>query len=158
LGFFHPVPWNLNYFAHEVTRELWLSLWYLQPNLVLPLSLNTVLGVSALVCIALAIWSMFVERQGVPFGQRLALVSLFAVILGGILAEVFIIKSVGYSDARLAYVGLSGFAIVLVKGTSALRSPRLPNISRYTPFAWPAAMFAVDIFVLARFLVPLGGL
>jgi hypothetical protein len=158
LGFFHTVPWNLSYFAHEVFREFWLSSWYLQPNLELPVFLNTVLGLCVLGSVILAIWSMLVRPHGVSFGQRLSLVSLFAVLLGGILAVVLIIKSVGYSDARLAYVGISAFAIVLVKGTSALGPQRLTRISRHAPFAWPAAMFALDIFVLARFLAPLGGL
>ncbi len=158
LAFFHSVPWNVSYFAHEVFREFWLSLWYLQPNLELPVFLNTVLGIFALGCVVLAVWFMLISPRGMPFGQRLSLLSLFAVILGGIVAVVLIIKNVGYSDPRLAYVGLSGLAIVLVTGASSISSRRLPGLSRCTPFAWPAAMLAVDIFVLARFLIPLGGL
>ena len=116
LGFFHTVPWNLGYFAHEMFREFWLSSWYLQPNLVLPVLLNTVLGICALGSVTLAIWSMLIRQRGISFGQRLSLVTLFAVLLGGILAVAFIIKSVGYSDARLAYVGISAFAIVSSRG------------------------------------------
>jgi hypothetical protein len=158
LGFFHPVPWNVSYFAHEVPRELWLSLWYLQPNLVLPVFVNTVLGLCALACVVLAIWSLLIRPHGLTSDDRLTRLSLFAVIVGGIIAEIFIIKSVGYSDARLAYVSLPALAIVLVTGSSSF-GPRVPpRISRYLPFAWPAAMLATDLFVLARFLIPLGGL
>jgi hypothetical protein len=158
LGFFHPVPWNLDYFFHEVQRELWLSLWYLQPDLMLPVFMNTVLGLCALASVILAVWSLLIRPRGLTFDDRLTRLSLFAVIVGGVVAEILIIKSVGYSDARLAYVGLPALAIVLVAGSSStgLRVPQ--GISRYLPFVWPAAMLATDLFVLARFLIPLGGL
>ena len=69
---------------------------------------------------------------------------------------VIVIKSVGYGDARLAYVGLSAFAMVLTAATGRVPS-RIPRLEPGGNLIWPAALLAVDMYVIAHFLVPLRG-
>ena len=61
-------------------------------------------------------------------------------------------------DARVAFVALSAFAIVQVVGASRLVSDLSSRSELLILLAWPTVLFAVDIYVLCRFLIPLGGL
>jgi len=71
---------------------------------------------------------------------------------------VIVIKSMGYGDARLAYVGLSAFAMVLTAATGRVPS-RIPRLEPVGNLIWPAALLAVDMYVIAHVLVsPWGAL
>lgn len=100
---------------------------------------------------------MLVGRQWrLRQSQRLSAVGLLGCIVAEVIAVVIVIKSVGYGDARLAYVGLSAFAIVLTAamGSVLCRTPLLEPVGI---LMWPAALFALDMYVIAHFLVPSEG-
>lgn len=153
----HPVPWSTHLFVTELPNTLWLSPWYLQPGLALPTWVNSVLGALAIFSLLGSAW--YALRQRSTFrSQWLSVFSLVGCTAAGLIAIVIIIKSVGTSDARLAYVGLSAFAIVVVVGATNIASRASPRLQPVGLLMWPVAFVAVDLFVLFRYLVPLGGL
>ena len=70
--YLHPVPWSSFMFVHELPETLWWTLWYLQPGSALPAWINDVLIVSALLCVAGAVWVLFgpTEARSSPFPFR----------------------------------------------------------------------------------------
>jgi hypothetical protein len=128
----------------------------------LPFWINDLLIVGAIGCFVGAIWALLIRPEQGAIRARFVGATLLGVIIAGILAVVLIIKNVGTSDARLAYVALSAWAIMLVYGATTVgvvMSTRFaPRVSSYLPFVWPAAMLLVDIYVMVHFLVPFGGL
>ena len=158
LVFLHPVPWTSSLIFNELPSTLWLSMWYLQPNLVLPHWISAALSIVVLLTLAAGAGVMLVGGQWrLRPSQRLSAVGLLGCIVAGVIAVVIVIKSVGYGDARLAYVGLSAFAIVLTAAMGRILS-RTPRLAPVGIMMWPAALFALDMYVIAHFLVPLGGL
>lgn len=159
LSFFllHPVPWSTHLFVTELPNTLWLSLWYLQPGLALPTWVNSVLGALAIFSLLGSAWYAIRQRSS-SRSQRLSLLGLVGCMVAGLIVIVIIIKSVGTSDARLAYVGLSAFAIVVVMGATSITSRACPRLQSVGLLMWPVAFLAVDLFVLFQYLLPLGGL
>jgi hypothetical protein len=159
LYFLHPVPWTSFLFVNELPVTLWFSMWYLQPNLKLPTWMNAVLGTLAIISIVGAVWVLLAGRQRLLRRARIfSVLGLLGVIVGGVVAVIVVIKTVGYGDARLAYVGLSAFAIVAVVGMNRVVRGINPRSKNLAPFFWPFVLFAVDLYVITSILVPLGGL
>lgn len=157
--YLHPVKWSVSMFTNELPTTFQSSMWYLQPKLVLPGWMNDALGVLALVSLVGGVWMMLAKR--IWFRPRLRILPALAVlgcVAGGVVAVVLIIKSVGYSDARLSYVALSAVAVLLVVGGVRIASLIDGRVEAISPLFWPAVLLAVDLFVLGRFLIPLGGL
>ncbi len=88
--------------------------------------------------------------------SRLALCGIAGAVLAGIAAVLIIAQTTTQAEGRVAFVGLVGFAILLVLGTApgATRS----RLAQGLVFAWPAILVAVNIYVFSNYLVPLGGL
>jgi hypothetical protein len=157
--FLHPVSWSTHMFVSELPATLKFSMWYLQPNLVLPGWMNSALSAVAVLSLLGGVWVLVMDRQWLaPRMPLLSALALLGCIVGGVIAVVIIIKSVGYSDARLAYVGLSAIAIALVAAVGRLSSRMSPRLESVGLLVWPVALFAVDLYVLSHFLIPLGGL
>jgi hypothetical protein len=76
--------------------------------------------------------------------------------LAGIAAVLIIAQTTTQAEGRVAFVGLAGFAILLVLGTTC--GPTQNRLARAVVFAWPAALVAVNIYIFSNYLVPFGGL
>ena len=154
----HPVPLSISMFVHELPETLWWSLWYLQPGSALPPWINDLLILVAIVCLGGAVWGYLFRPGGNMIRANLVGMTFFGLIVAGVIAVLLVMKSVSVSEARLAYVALSAWAIVLVYGATFLTTRFAPRLSSYAPFVWPAALVLVDVYVLTNYLVPFGGL
>ena len=121
-----PAPSSSYLVEHELPDTLWWTLWYLQPGSSLPFWINDLLIVGAIVCFVGAIWALLIRPERGAIRARFVGATLFALIVAGILAVFLIIKSVGTSDARLAYVALSAWAITLVYGATTVSTRFVP--------------------------------
>jgi hypothetical protein len=168
----HPVSLSLHLIFVTLPHALFETTWYAQPNLLLPVWMNQALAVLALLCLVAGAYEILVGRSRIftPL-TRLSGVSILGSILVGVAAVLIVITS-GSSvylaqlfgngtmvgDARVAFVALSAFAIVEVVGASRLVSYLNSRSELLSLLVWPTVLFAVDIYVLCRFLIPLGGL
>ena len=87
----------------------------------------------------------------------LAGVGVAGSVVAGLAAVLIIAQTTTQAQGRVAFVGLVGFAVFLVLGTDLG-----PSRGRFTRaavlLAWPAVLFAVNVYVLFSYLIPLGGL
>jgi hypothetical protein len=93
--------------------------------------------------------------------SRLSLLSSLAVlgcIVAGVVAVTVIIKTTGQGHGRVALVAVSAFAVVAVVGSEQLFCRMSSALRHVGLFLWPIALIAVDLYVIIRFLIPLGGL
>jgi Dolichyl-phosphate-mannose-protein mannosyltransferase len=168
----HPTPFSLHLLFVTLPHALFETTWYAQPNLLLPVWMNFALGVLGLLGLAAGAFEVLARwpRVFTPL-TRLSGVALIGCILAGI-AAVFVVMMSGASlylaelfgegtmvgDARVAFVALSAFAVVEVVGAARLVGCFPSRSELLGVLVWPTVFFAVDIYVLFRFLVPLGGL
>jgi hypothetical protein len=102
---------------------------------------------------------------------RLSGLALLGCIVGGLAAVLIVMKSgnalylasllglgTAIGDARVAFVALAAFGIVEVIGGARLLDLSHLRWHWLNFFLWPALFLAVDLYVLCRFLIPLGGL
>ena len=68
------------------------------------------------------------------------------------------LKLTSIGDARLTFVALSTIALVSVVGSMRLASWMSPTLRHVGLLLWPAVFLVLDLYVIVRFLVPLGGL
>ena len=168
----HPVPWSLHIIFVQLPHALFDTTWFAQPNLLLPTWMNQVLAVLGIFCLLTGAFEILVRRPRIftPL-TRLSGLALLGSIVVGVVAVLIVMRS-GSSfylaglfggasmvgDARVAFVALSAFAIVSVLGAGRLVSYLNSRSELLSLLAWPTVLFAVDIYVLCRFLIPLGGL
>jgi Dolichyl-phosphate-mannose-protein mannosyltransferase len=168
----HPTPFNLHLLFVTLPHALYETTWYAQPNLLLPAWMNWALAVLGLLCLATGASEVLARRPRTftPL-TRLSGVALIGCILAGV-AAVFIVMMSGsslylaqlfghgsdFGDARVAFVALLAFGIVEVVGASNLVSCFTSRSELLRFLLWPTVLFLVDIYVLCRFLIPLGGL
>ncbi len=91
-----------------------------------------------------------------PSFSRLSVCGIAGAVLAGIAAVVIIAQTTTQAEGRVGFVGLAGFAVLLVLGTAAGTAQK--RLTRAAVFAWPAALVAVNIYVFSNYLVPFGGL
>jgi hypothetical protein len=130
--------------------------WDGQPNLSLPTWTEWVLALLAIPCLIAGCWASLASRRWIS--SRLSVVSILACIVGGLVAVLFNMKTTSIGDARVAFVGLSAIALVLSIGAIAIFKRIGPRWEPFGPFLWPIVFIAVSCYVLADFLIPLGGL
>ncbi len=159
-GFFaHPIPWSTHIFFAQLPHVLLETTWYAQIFLMLPMWTNDVLAVLGLLCLAVGTWVLLVSPHWHSSRmQRLSGLALLGSISGALAAEVIHIKTTSIGDARLAFVCLSALGIVLVIGSVRLVGKFNPRLELAGVVVWPAVFLVLDLYVLARFLIPLGGL
>jgi hypothetical protein len=159
-GFFaHPVPWSTHIFFVQLPHVLLETTWYAQIFLMLPTWTNDVLAVLGLLCLAVGAWVLIVSPHGLSSRMHtLSSLALLGSISGALAAEVIHIKTTSIGDARLAFVCLTALGIVLVVGSVRLLRKVNPRLELAGVVAWPIVFLVLDIYVLARFLIPLGGL
>jgi hypothetical protein len=91
-----------------------------------------------------------------PSVSRLTLWGIAGSVLAGIAAVLIIAQTTTQAEGRVGFIGLVGFALLLVLGTAPGTTQN--RLARAAVFAWPAALVAVNIYVFSNYLVPLGGL
>jgi hypothetical protein len=137
----------------------WQTTWYGQPNLSLPAVVNDILAAVGLLCLVAGAWVLVTRRRPkrltVP---PLSAAALLGCIVGAVIAVIINIKTTSIGDARVAFVGIAAFAIVLALGSTRLVERLNPRWSSMGTWAWPAVLLALDAYVVVRFLIPLGGL
>jgi hypothetical protein len=143
----------------SLPQVLFVSTWYVQPLLPLPDWMNWALAVLGLLCLVAGAWVVLGDYKGIFFRlPRLSGLALIGFVVAGIIAVLITIKSTSISDARIAFVGLSGFAIILVAGSTWLLSRISLRLSSIGLLLWPTVLLSVDLYVLIHYLIPLGGL
>jgi hypothetical protein len=157
--FLHPLPWDAHLVLVTFPHGLIVTTWYAQPNLTVPSWVNFALAVIGLVCLTTGGWAIVaVQRRDTSWLPRLSGLALLGCILAGLAAVFVLLKETSIGDARLAFVGLSDLAIVLVVGSVRLVSRTNPRLVPVGVVVWPTVFLALDLYVLVHFLVPLGGL
>ncbi len=157
--FLHPIPWSGHLLFVQVPQALLKTTWYAQPNLGLPTWMNYVLAAFAILCLVKGAWVILAEHPWISSQrQRLSGLAVLGCILGGLVAMVIVVKSSSIADARWAFVGLAPFALVSVAGSWRLVGRAGPRLEPLAMLLWPTLFLALDIYVLIRFLIPLGGL
>jgi 4-amino-4-deoxy-L-arabinose transferase-like glycosyltransferase len=157
-----PVSWtNTGRFLHFVPSQLFRSVWYDGGwnQFDLPKWMNLVLWILAALSMISA--AMVLRTRGWrgalrPSVSRLALCGIAGAVLAGIAAVLVIAQTTTQAEGRVAFVGLVGFAILLVLGTAPGTTRN--RLAQTAVFAWPAILVAVNIYVFSNYLVPLGGL
>jgi hypothetical protein len=149
-------PWGSHLFFSLLPHVFLQTTWYAQPNLSLPAAANWILGLAALSCLGIGTWRMAQARQDAPTRRTGFL--LIACVLAAIAAVAVNIHATTIADARVAFVALSAFSLLIVTGTARIASVLKSSAGQFGLWAWPAVMLMADVYVLARFVVPLGGL
>jgi len=157
-----PVSWtNTGRFLHFVPSQLFRSVWYDGGwnQFALPKWMNILLWILAALSMISAVVVLRAKRwRGAlsPSVSGLAVCGIAGAVLAGIAAVLVIAQTTTQAEGRVAFVGLVGFAILLVLGTAPWATQN--RLARAAVFAWPAALVAVNIYVVCNYLVPLGGL
>jgi uncharacterized membrane protein YhaH (DUF805 family) len=157
-----PVSWtNTGRFLHFVPSQLFRSVWYDGGwnQFDLPKWMNVLLWILAALSMISAAAMLRVRRwRGAlrPSVSGLALWGIAGALLAGIAAVVIIAQTTTQAEGRVGFVGLVGFAVLLVLGTAPGTTQN--RLARAAVFAWPTALVAVNIYVFSNYLVPLGGL
>lgn len=157
-----PVSWtNTGRFLHFVPSQLFRSVWYDGGwnQFDLPRWMNVLLWfLAALSMISAAVMLRAKRWRGAlrPSVSGLALWGIAGALLAGIAAVLIIAQTTTQAEGRVGFVGLVGFAILLVLGTAPGTTQN--RLARAAVFAWPTALVAVNIYVFSNYLVPLGGL
>lgn len=161
-GLVSPVPWDsIARFVHFVPSHLYHSLWYdgSGNQWLLPNWMNNILwvlaGASALSAFG-AVLARRRRRANLAPGGPLAGAAVAGALVAGLAAVLVIAQTTTQAEGRIAFVGLSAFAIILVLGTDL--APEGRWLSWAGPGLWPAVLVLVNVYVLATYVVPLGGL
>jgi hypothetical protein len=165
-----PVSWfNANRFLHFVPSSLQKSVWYDGGwnQFLLPAWVNKVL--TAVAAYAVVLFVFVVVRRHQRIMRPAVAAALVGAVLAGVAAVMGVAKDALQAEGRVAFVGLSAFAMILAIGASQagpLILRRMRGEAAATPPAaevaglvvWPIAFLAVDIYVLCHFVLPTRGL
>lgn len=162
LGFvlLRPVPWSRSIVFKEFPGILFYSTWYDQPpNLDLVHWMNYVLAWLGIVCLVVGVVIFLGKRRWVARDlSPLSSLAFLGCVASGLVAVIITIKTTSIGDARTAFIGLSAFALILVVSTSRLLELVHARLRLVGLMVWPVILLAIDLYVVARFLIPLGGL
>lgn len=160
-GLIDPAPlWDAERFLYFLPDSLFRTAWYTGGwnQFIGPFAVNFALWLIA--GVALFAWGR-VLVGGSPasvwtIGSREA-VCLTASALAGLAAVVLVARDTLQAEGRIAYVGLSAFAVVVVAGLEqAVGGSRRARTVALATF--PALLLAYEVYVLARYVIPFRGL
>lgn len=162
-GLVSPVPWtDLGRFLRFVPSHLYHSLWYdgSGNQWLLPNWMNNLLWVAAalsgLVALSRLVKPASRRRYLRPVGT-LACAQVVGALVAGLAAVLIIAKTTTQAEGRIAFTGLAAFAAVLALGTMPGGRPwGWPRAA--LALGWPLVLVAVNAWVIATYVVPLGGL
>jgi len=156
-----PVPWtNKQRFLHFVPARLFVSVWYNGDwnEYTLPKWMNSVLWALAALSVVVAITRLVrAKRLGIlaAFTSLLTLAAALGSALAGLAAILLVAQSTTEAEGRLGFVGLVGFALLLVIGTGL---PGVKRAATASTFLWPLLLLALDGYIFYYWVVPLRGL
>jgi hypothetical protein len=160
-GLIDPVSiFDADRFLYFLPETLFRSAWYAGGwnQFFGPFALNLLLWM--VVGAALFAWARAIlagpREAGWTIGRREAVcLSIFA--LAGLAAVVLVALETTQAEGRVAFVGLSAFAIAAVSGLEqAVGGSARARAAALTAF--PALLLAYDVYVLARYVIPFRGL
>ena len=157
-----PVSWtNVQRFFHFVPSHLFESVWYDGGwnQFILPTWMNATLWVGAAVSTISTVVTLALRRKRtsvLPSASTLAISAALGSVLAGLAAVVIVAQTTAQAEGRVGFVALAGFAVMLVLGTEL--GHRRQGWAAMLVFAWPSALLAVNIYVVANVLVPYRGL
>jgi hypothetical protein len=144
-------------------RTLTRSMWYTGGwnQFALPVVINLALLAMACVALAAGLWAVWSRRDAL--GNRLERKVgwlLAGWILAGLAAVVIIALKTNQAEGRIAYVGISGFAILAVLGAREIFvwGTGRAQAARFALALWPLIFLALDCYVLVCFVSPFRGL
>lgn len=146
-------------FLYFVPETLFRSAWYTGGwnQFVGPVAVNLVLWM--IVGVALFAWVKTTLVDGAPGWtiHRRVWVTISGFALAGLAAVVLVALETTQAEGRVAFVGLSAFAIAAVAGLEQAvgGSARLRLVALA---AFPALLIAYEAYVLARYVIPFRGL
>ena len=156
--YLHPVPWNLHLVFSTVPHNLETSVWYGQPALGIPHWANYVLDAVAIASVVVGAVSVI----AVPRWLRSVSVNqgwgLIAVTLAGLLACAAVAQSASFTDGRVLLVAVSAIGCLGVLGVVGVFASVTDGLRFVGAAVWPLLFLLVDVYVLTKFLIPLGGL
>jgi Dolichyl-phosphate-mannose-protein mannosyltransferase len=106
----------------------------------------------AFLCLAIWLGSWFRNRSAVPWPIQL---SLLLTILGAAAAVAIIAKNTQQAEGRIAYVGLTAFAIAATRGAWQAAPSRYRWIGL---LLWPALLLSLNAYAIEKFVWPFRGL
>jgi 4-amino-4-deoxy-L-arabinose transferase-like glycosyltransferase len=148
---------DLHRYLVEIPIGVAQTLWYVggENQLTIPNAWSELLGAVAVLLIVVALLpnvGWFGRAPSLGEGSSAAL--LVAVLVGGVAAAEIIGQATTQVQGRYLYGGLAGLAILSVAGAARLaRLLRLPLTVGV--LFWPALLAVLNVYVIARYLVPL---
>jgi 4-amino-4-deoxy-L-arabinose transferase-like glycosyltransferase len=140
-------------FLNFLPSQLFQSIWYIGGwnQFVLPFGINLVFTLLAGICCFAALEALL--RGGTFIRRRDPNVLLMMGCCLMALAAVYIIaRTTTQGQGRVAYVGLSAFAILAVLGGGELFSKT--SRARVSFAMWPLLLLALNAYVFLRFVIP----
>ena len=139
-------------------HRLLYSLWYDggQNQLGLSWRVDVAVTVIAVLCLARGVWVLWMRRGGPERKIDLDLLALLLAAMGGIAAWFVIASSATQAEGRYLLVAVTAWCLLLVAGTDRIRVLGR-NVGDALVWAWPAGFAILDLYVFAKFVIPLGG-
>ena len=140
-------------FLNFLPSQLFQSIWYIGGwnQFVLPFGLNLFFSMLAAICCFAALRALL--RGGTFIRRRDPNILLLMGCCLMALAAIYIIaRSTTQAQGRVAYVGLSAFAIVAVQGAAEAFSPG--SRGRMSLAMWPVLLLALNVYVFLGFVIP----
>jgi hypothetical protein len=135
------------------------STWYNQPSFGIPAWINWTLSCLGALCVASGAWVLLTGRGRLtPRVSVTSSLALLGCIAGGVVAVAIILQATGQGHGRTALIAVPAFAAVAVVGSVQLFRRNTSGLRHVGLFVWPITLIAVDLYVIIRFLIPLGGL
>jgi hypothetical protein len=160
-GLVDPVPiWDADRFLYFVPESLFRTAWYTGGwnQFIGPFAANFVLWLA--VGVALFAWCRVVIARPGAAGWTIArpeAICLTLTALAGLTAVMLVARDTLQAEGRVAYVGLSAFAIMAVAGLEqAVGGSRRARTVALAAF--PAMLLAYELYVVSRYVVPFRGL
>jgi hypothetical protein len=149
------VPWtNAERFLNFVPSQLIQTMWYngAWNQFVLPFGFNLLLLLLAAISCFGAL-KAFVDGSSVLRKWHPPLAILIGACVMSLTAVIIIAKSTTQAEGRVAYTGLSAFAILILLGwiEAVGGSARRERIALWT---WPVLLLLLNVYVLATFVFP----
>jgi hypothetical protein len=156
----HPIPWNSYLLFSLYPSTVLNNAWYNQPNfIILSLRMEEAMGAAAALCLVVGAWVMLRQRRWVSRSlSPLAGLSLVGCVVAGFIAILIIVKDTSIGDVRDAFGALAAIAIVVTVGSARILTRINSRLEVVGVAFWPVVLLALELYVLIRFLIPLGAL
>ncbi|HET7060326.1 MAG TPA: hypothetical protein VFH99_03375 [Candidatus Saccharimonadales bacterium] len=160
-GLIKPVSWfNTQRFIHFLPSELHSTAWYDGGwnQLILPGWVNTSLWALAFISfVGVGVYMRKYVRHWYS-GEWWRALFLVTAVATGLLTTYIIARTTVQAEGRVAYIGLSAFAIFCTVGLATVLARVSIHLNNAGLFLWPAILALVNVYVLLHILIPLHAL